>query len=370
MDSLISTLCSIIEQILSLGLGKNARLACNDNKILWIFYKKISTDVLNFDGIIFGGYVRDKIAKEKHSKDYYSYCMSRSMSKSEIDNEYNNADFNETSYIGRTLIPSDIDVFFEKYEEYENFCEFIFPKYHNVTKIRTSDPRTYIPTLKIPDNSIIYHKIELYMVNFKIINDFIKLLKIIKNNFVFPIIIDFIIYICSYIICNFRYKISLDIFVKAPNYQLNIQPPFGDPDFTSNSLTLSKHGLGMYGGFDANKLMDILAEISNFETTVINPSKLSLYRINHMCKKRIWNIKGSTNILLIKDVGELECVICRNNFSETKSKIAFRLKCCSQAVYHSNCLLTACTKGSTAMKSTRICISCKQSIDSNTIDNI
>jgi hypothetical protein len=377
---LFNDLCSLLEKINDLFDLKQLKLFQDDKKTLWFFFKDIQNIVFKYNGVIFGGYVRDKIVKEFHAKQYYEYCNNESISKSKLSEQYNNPDSHKETYIGRTLMPNDIDIFFKRESDYINFLNYISKKYNPIVKINTGDPKIYIPTLDIPEKSLSYNKIDIYMIDFSIVIRFIRLLENIKKYFLFPIIIDFILNICKYI-KKCKYKISLDVFVKNPSYHEHIEPPFGTPDFTSNTLILSKHGLNMFGVFDITKLTSIISEIQHFETTVIDHNTISLYRLKHMLEKGVWKIKGLEPTLIhqVHDISDEElCSICYSNFSNdnypeslceknTVLTKAYRLPCCSTAIYHNTCLLAAYTRGHSAMKNTGICICCKQDIDKNKI---
>lgn len=210
------------------------------------------------------------------------------------------------------------------------------------------------------------------MINYGDCRKFIIFLLKIKRYILFPILINFIISFIKYIINKISYETVIDVFVKKNSYS-EIEPPFGIGDFTCNSLILSNHGLKNFGIFDVNKLTSIISEIQNFETSIVDQSKLSNYRLNLMLNKDYWKIKNF-KLCVIKELqpdSNDVCIICFNEFKDSCNKEdvipyknlkkAYGLSCCS-IKYHNTCFKKAFKNGNSAMIITKRCICCKKKI--------
>jgi len=79
-----------------------------------ILYKDIETIVYNFKGLIYGGYVRDKMIKDYYTELYYN--------KGNLEKDFNNNKIAK-SLIKRTIEPNDMDIYFKTKEIADNFIE-------------------------------------------------------------------------------------------------------------------------------------------------------------------------------------------------------------------------------------------------------
>ena len=71
-------------------------------KELWLMFKHVEEIIRNNDGIIFGGYVRDKIIHDFYARQFYDYSSG--------NQNYGKSNCHPESFDGRTRIPNDIDV--------------------------------------------------------------------------------------------------------------------------------------------------------------------------------------------------------------------------------------------------------------------
>lgn len=94
-----------------------------------MLYSDIETIVYEYNGIIYGGYVRDKMIKDYYTELYYT-------------SGYLKKDFNNNkiakSLIKRTIEPNDMDIYFKNKIIADNFIEEL-GTYGNITITRNND---------------------------------------------------------------------------------------------------------------------------------------------------------------------------------------------------------------------------------------
>ena len=76
-----------------------------------VLYTDIESVVYDFNGVIYGGYVRDKMIKNYYTELYYTYGY--------LEKDINNIKIAK-SLIKRTIIPNDMDIYFKSKEIADN----------------------------------------------------------------------------------------------------------------------------------------------------------------------------------------------------------------------------------------------------------
>ena len=79
-----------------------------------ILYSNIESVVYGYNGIIYGGYVRDKMIKDYYTELYYTSGY--------LDKDFNNHKIAK-SLIKRTIEPNDMDIYFKNKKEAKQFIE-------------------------------------------------------------------------------------------------------------------------------------------------------------------------------------------------------------------------------------------------------
>jgi len=179
------------------------------DRIKYILFNEIKEIVLENNGVIFGGYVRDMIISD-HYKDIYNSCNTYN-----IHNFWNRMHHPETA--ARTLVAKDMDICMYSEEDVLNFIaaiQDIFNDKFGYSNISSSDI-TITQDACYFEIPIIMHK----KLNYKIT-------------------IGKIPYVHSGI------ELSFDFDIIVPK-KSNIQPPFFKVDLLSNIFILSQHGVVM-----------------------------------------------------------------------------------------------------------------------------
>lgn len=283
----------------------------NYNMIRWKLMKKIVECIQYIDGIIFGGYVRDKIIHDHFATEFYSNILA-------IRSKYNDKSYyKETSL--RTILPVDIDCYINT----SNFNELI--KQLKDIQLRVIDEgeneaRIYFADAPI---SVKHNKLK---VNFAI-------------NSALNGIIDKKMCVVSVDVIHGDNSIVMDL-------------PFGTLDFECNGIYLTSDNtyklsnlLGKYLNPMEKivKLNDIIKNIINKQTIIIYPN-VNQYRIVNMINKG-WTIR-SKNVKIFKCESSIAtkttaleqneiCMICLDDFKT--NKIQAKYMCC-QGRMHTKCL--------------------------------
>jgi hypothetical protein len=216
------------------------RQTINLNKEKRLLFTIIKMTVINCDGIIYGGLVRDEIIATHHKSLFDNYEDEECE-----DNHDKYAKFWDKSYHPeskfRTLIPNDIDIYFKNNEISHAF----------ITKIR---------------NFVEEHKGTLYMRNgflYTTNHQFIhkKITMIFKVGKTF----------CT---SGFRISINMDVVINT-NPEITIEPPFNNADFSCNVFIMSKIAENKYEirlSKNTGTKLDTLSFVkkSQFQANILN----------------------------------------------------------------------------------------------------
>ena len=361
--------------------------------------KNIVDCILQYNGVLFGGYVRDTILHDHYADIFYEYIDSKDLKSSypKISNEsyqrmvhnfYNDSTYHPESKL-RLTVPKDIDCFFQHESDFNEFLrdiqthKFIIKK--NSGKF---DPKQYFPRMNIESDEVDMYRITIGVKTIhEIINDSMY------SQLPYYLAKEAITNIMRLITkMNFNVPdIHLDVFVAKPN-KYNISPPFGNLDFYCNGIILTKYGYGLCDVITKNKLdtssyngnkvisrfktpMQCLSEIEKIKREIIakiarwvpDQNKINIaYRYAKMYIKQ-WKIIGDTFELGFlenqnEDEFPHECLICKEELESQKS---FKLKCCS-GMYDLECFTKAIQHNRNNNIIDEInCFHCRKVLDNN-----
>ena len=254
-----------------------------------VLYKDIEIVVYNFKGIIYGGYVRDKMIKDYYQElylqeDYKNHKIAKHLNK-------------------RNIEPNDMDIYFRSKEESNNFIEEL-GTYGNISISKNNDFR-YTGIY-----SLIEHKeITLYGNN--------------NNNLIFDV---------SYPMLNTEDECN------------KLEPPFNNLDMLCNGFLMDDKGIrysettGTYiddlVGYERKKEIEMVRmDIYELKTYLMRGLKIDepyiIGRIYKMINKKFRWIIINTPFIIIKNN---ECICCKS--CNEISKIYFRV---NGETYDKNC---------------------------------
>jgi hypothetical protein len=260
--------------------------------------------------IIFGGYPRDSIIHDYHSKQYYAKIDELGLSYIEARKNYNKETF-LPEHKDRLLCANDIDCYMPT-ETIELFDTILKKNLLEIKKKKLIDFSRYTNTKDIPSDLILYR----YTIGFVMSG-------ILTNIF------------------NLAPTIQLDI-VHTDNTKFKLfKPPFAKLDFECNGLimTNSDHQVILSDQLKAHNMLDnfeklqkIITKLCKYETDMVDfPYKT--HRLLKMMTKGI-TIHNDHDLLISTSVDEDDvCVIC---LEKVKSKSNIRRTCC-RSLYHIHC---------------------------------
>jgi hypothetical protein len=369
--------------------------------------------ILQENGHIFGGYVRDKMLHDIHAQKFYKKHPLTTNNADDANTLYTNQEI-EPDLLGRLVCANDIDCYMTS-ESLKATIKKIRDSELTIHKLFERDPKEYLPNLNIPQGCMLHSRYRVNMWSqFKLarmrsgicnvlhngavsilskeINDFLKIVenKVNESNKkLFP-------------------SVYIDIFIPVNDADFSkYEAPFSNLDFECNGLIYTKHGIHMSKSifnrlqeeyltgtdfdyihypaiFDPlqnfQKLQKILDDIDNKNAIVVN-TNVSQQRISKMIGKG-WTLSSNQLILspIIKtnaaavpendkdsdDSEENSCIICHEKFTkwDVNSNLgpAYKLRCC-EARYHLKCIIRSCTDGPAAIETTTKCIMCRQFTD-------
>jgi hypothetical protein len=334
----------LVSDCLQEGLHTNA------NRSRWQIMCNLRDKILEVNGSIFGGFVRDSILHDHYAKQYFDVCNNIMTS---IDNETSTNQYSNPTFLSETkdrlTIPNDIDCHMHE-TDFPTFMSSLWKdrlcgkliyqrkagKYINGFPSDTSLKHRRISV------EINFHELLLELNRLPIEFDRQALLTQLKTSAPSPIFID--------------------VITSSQPYP---EPFFTDPDFECNTLYITKHGISVsyrvlqssnksqYAKFV--KMKAIIDDIIEKKAVYLHP-----YGTHENMPQRVakllsngWSIVDKYNcITYVHDSAyEGHCIICHDKLPDTHIK----LPCCD-ARYHSHCL------GKTIRCSTETeqrCIMCK-----------
>lgn len=340
----------------------------------WKLKKDVAESVLTAQGIVFGGYVRDSIIHDYYSEKYYKQCLKDKINSMETTLRYNDPDFYPDLF-NRTLIPDDIDCYFDSFQKLKQFETGLINKKFVIHKVFTRENASkYLPRLNVPDHTLAHIRYRVHHISIQKKGLLRKLVQqsfnVVPRMLLTEAIDEFFEKISENL--NTLQPIYIDCLVrKDPNYTLN--PPFGSLDFECNGLLLSNQGISLCeqlkekqipNGFitDINKLKRILEDLYQHRAVLIAHPMTQVadtYRIDKMKEKKWTIVSGEfVHIQTCEKIESETCIICHADLDTDH----YKLKCCA-ARYHKNCLIKSCIDGTAAMGMTQKCLMCKRKIE-------
>lgn len=359
--------------------------ASNINKAKWQFFMKVVQVVLDSNGLIFGGAVRDIYARDYNARQFYQTVGYSRATEFYMDVEYHE------QFKDRIIIPKDLDATIHHSKLDEIFTQ-LKSKNMFAKTLFCRDAKTYLPNIKVEADEIMHYRMEIRP------NIFIKFDRPSFVSDLFEEEFDKMLSKMSKIKQEVG-VVYLDLLVNKTNKELD--PPFGDLDFECNGLVMSKDGIRMSRclherwvtrifpvEFD-ERLAKIKEDILKKRAVPIPQDMKSkmAYRTSKMVLKGYEivlediqsidpsEIKTSMEHPITTDESESGddtvtdkasskedntsyCIMCHEDLTITKH---YKLSCC-EARYHEKCLVLASYKGPSAMTSTRTCIMCRQRV--------
>ena len=301
-------------------------MTINLRKMLFKAQKIFAELAIEYDGNIFGGYVRDKLYHDMYANDFYNYVKKSCKNedyityKQKCEKYYDDENYHKES-IGRLLIAKDIDIFFSSKENYEKFFNIIKTKYR-VKCIRE-----------------VKHEYDFLPSEVKHIKCTVDMCELIRNEITFDI----------------------DILYTEVKDE-NIFPPFDHVDMYCNSLIYNKKGIYVSYGYLGNPHIDGLSDSNKllFEIELYNNIRNKITTFNYYIFgyynsqqnnsftrsllfsrfmnmiRRGWIVKNKycKYIKNVEENIEKNCPVCTEDIG---TKSYFRLKCC-QVHFHKECL--------------------------------
>lgn len=258
-----------------------------------ITYTNIESVIYDFKGVIYGGYVRDKMIKDYYKELYYSSGY--------LEKDFNNNKIAK-SLIKRTIEPNDMDIYFKSKKEANDFIEEL-RTYGNIIIFKNND-FTYTGIY-----SLIEHK---------------QISLIINNN-----------------------TLLFDISYPLPNTEKecnDLEPPFNNIDMLCNGFLMDNKGIrysnttGTYIDelfeYERKKeIANITFDIYEMKTYLIRGLKIEepyiIRRIYKMINRKFGWIIINTPFIIIKNNKDCICKKC-NEYSKLYFKIG-------DATYDKNC---------------------------------
>jgi hypothetical protein len=269
------------------------------NKIKWKFMKKVEKIIQDCEGIIFGGYVRDKIIHDHYATEFY-----KKTSNSNI--YYNDTEYDPENKL-RLIIPNDIDCFL-KTNKLAIFKSKLAENMINISIIQSSkNAKFYIKDL---NEDIMHTKWKLNIAINPLLNSLIN---------------------------THTYDIYIDIMHRD---NTKLEPPFGLIDFESNSLILTANNEYKLTKLLAEHLTpkDKLSELNRIMDDIIKKKTRILYvntpdyRIENLVNKG-WIIE-SANFTRLKDNKENICFICLEDLTNDNH---IKFNCCNGRMHSKKC---------------------------------
>lgn len=342
------------------------------NRMQWLTIRGFIKIVVDSNGIVFGGAVRDWILHDYHAQSFYRYCQSINLPHKEVNSKYIDIKFHPESK-DRIVLPRDVDIVIR--ERDLNFlqenCDKQNLQFKRIQQKALSDRYLSDKTgIALEDVSQYKYRVNSLKENY---------MQDILHNFPTPIFHEMYQYFIGAIKSIIFPKFEVDVIVIKGEYDDISIAPFGRLDFDVNSLIWSKNGLFMSPLYlkkhnplaNQIEIDKIMTNIYNKRATCIDryfysdfDERRFKYRVEKMLQKG-WQFDMSnlfSNIEIIKN--ELytgECIACRTSGSDF-GRCSYKFTCCD-ARYHSiDCILSIMTKH---VKLKNECPSCRESYTHN-----
>ena len=351
------------------------------NKARWQFFTKVVQVVLDANGLIFGGAVRDIYARDYAARQFYQTVGYPRATEFYMDTEYHE------EYKDRIMIPKDLDATLHE-TKLEEFLIQLKAKNMLVKTLFCRDAKTYLPNIKVETGEIMHYRMVIRP------NIFVKfdrpsfMMELFEEEF------EAMLTKASQIKQEIGI-VYLDLLVNKTNKELD--PPFGDLDFECNGLVLSKDGIRMSRCLHERWVtrtlpIELDERLSKIKEDILKKRAVPIpqemtpkmaYRTSKMILKGyeivledILSIEpdlinssttmehpihidaSDSDTMSSKEDNTPYCIVCHEDLTTTRH---YKLSCC-EARYHEKCLVLAAYKGSSAITRTQTCIMCRQRV--------
>ena len=294
-------------------------------KLLWKMMKAVAEIIIECDGTIFGGYVRDKIVHDHAADAFYEQA------KMDADALYDDVSFLPKT-ADRILIPHDIDVFFEDCKLHAFEAE-MQQNGIRLKKLFTHDNgyAGRVPKGMPQDTSHSKYRVE----------------------FVIPFLHN---------VMNLP-TFTIDVIHSVDPLNLH----HFNIDFDCNTLLMNKQGVSMATVPEVTKedplqrffrMVNVIEDIKVKKTRVHTQQwDLDEHRLRAILKKG-WKVHiGGSIETTFNEAYDGHYIICHNELVQESVKLT-----CCDAHYHLRCLDSALTLGESAMCETGKCIACRKHV--------
>lgn len=242
-----------------------------------VMYGDIERIAFDYDGIIYGGYVRDEMISTYYTQNFYM--------SGNVINDFNNPKIHKSS-IKRMITPNDIDIYFKSQEIADKFIDEL-QSYGDILTIKNND-FTYTGIY-----SLIKHK--------------------------------------QLILISGKSNLTIDVSYPHENTEKeceDIEPPFNNLDMLCNGFIKDKNGVryssttGTYiDDLDINdrkrEIARITLDIYEMKTELVDGLKIEepyiVGRVMKMLNRRFsWNITNAPFVYMKK---EITCKCCNETFN-------------------------------------------------------
>lgn len=330
------------------------------NKAKWKFLTSIIQCIIDSNGKIFGGVVRDIFIRHYYASKFYTKYGTRNEDGSNWENK-NYTDPNlDPETKERYMFPKDIDACIR--DEHLKKLFLLFHKKRFIVKtLFVRDAKKYIPNINVNETEILHYRLKIspelslhidapYSIKKMLNNEIKKNINELKklNDTVGHVMID------------------LMVNVTENDYD----PPYGNLDFECNGLVMTKNGIRLsrylnYVNFNSYNQLPLhnTDKVNNILSSIINKIAVPIssyfyndysYRVIKILSKG-YTIQYSI-IEIIDTIDEQNCIICHEDILQSKH---VKLKCCN-ARYHKKCLVQAAFNGDSCMTKSNKCIMCRR----------
>lgn len=338
------------------------------NKAKWKCFTQVIDCIIDHNGKIFGGAVRDMLARDMAAVDFYS-----NTSHFESIGEYSNPAFHPESK-DRMMIPTDIDASIHM-SQFNKLVKSFKDRNYKVVTVFQRDVKRYINHLTLQEGEVTHYRLKLIpRLNIQPIMP-----QGVKN-----LISDMMsaIYDRLSTISTELGVIHIDLMVEKKQHLMD--PPYGGLDFECNGLIMDKGGVRLCdlmrtriqpSSFSSSRkydplflqktLLRIQEDIRQKKAvrySIIPDNAPEDRRVEKMISKG-YSIKleiiDTVEVTPSSSEGECDtCIICLDELTEGKHH---KLGCCN-ARYHPKCLLQINNQGPSAYTLTGRCVQCRQAI--------
>jgi hypothetical protein len=336
------------------------------NKAKWKCFTQVVDTIVDLDGKIFGGAVRDILARDMAAVQFYEET-----DRFEAIGKYTDPEFHPASK-DRMLIPSDIDACIHASQN-AKFIKALKDKNFKVATLFHRDAKRYIPHLMLPEGDITHYRLKVTP-RLNIQSLMPQGVKSLISSMVSQIYTR-LTEISEELGC-----IYIDLMVEKRRNIMD--PPYGGLDFECNGLIMDKGGVRLCDLLRSRLTMDSLGSARKYDPLFLQKVLLRIqedirnkrairYSVlpeNTPDDRRVEKMiaKGYTIKLEIIETIEVStgseepdtCIICHDELTEGKHH---KLSCCN-ARYHPQCLVQMNSVGPTAYNVTGKCVMCRQTV--------